>query len=96
MSGGGVYRGDGPANPCQSEEDAWQESVRKQKETQRLLKWVNSPKNEEAVKKLGIRKSIAEWNTAVRKAADANQDAALKVDKAAKAREKCRKKHGLE
>jgi hypothetical protein len=91
----GVRR-DGPANPCQSEEDAWKESARKQRETQRLLNWVNNPKNEGAVKKLGITKSIAEWNTAVRKATDANNDAALEVDKAAKAREKCMKKHGLE
>ena len=96
MSGGAGVRRDGPADPCQSEEDAWQESVRKQKETQDLLKWVNSPKNEKAVKKLGITKSIAEWSTAVSKAADANKDAALEVDKAHEAHQKCKKKHGLE
>jgi uncharacterized protein YaiL (DUF2058 family) len=96
MSGGAGVRRDGPANLCQSEEDAWQESISKHKATERLLKWVNSPENEKAVKKLGITKSIAEWSTAVRKAADANKDAALEVGKAFEAHQKCKKKHGLE
>jgi hypothetical protein len=92
-TGGGVYRGPVPANPCQSEDDAYQGAINKQKETQRQLNWVNSHENERAVKASKSKKAIREWEASVKKATKANNDAATAVGKAQRKLQDCTKKH---
>jgi hypothetical protein len=81
-----------PPPPCQPEEKAYDAAVAAQRKTQQELNAINSPAKERETMATNDLQKIAAWKAQVKKASQANQDAAHEVDQTYTKWQNCLKK----